>query len=209
MVQPDQAPSSSVRWRLRQALWLRRVQLGWAKARQIAKHLWLDASDTERLVGAQALSRITAHVAASEQGHTGQVRICLEASLPLSYLWRAGWDGALDDVIRERALMMFSKLRVWDTAQNNGLLIYVLMAEQAIEIVADRGLTQRVPAVQWEQLTRQLSSEFGNAHFEHGLTDAVDVCSALLMLHFPRPLEPDPDAPPDAGDELPNEPALH
>lgn len=203
--QPPKRLRPSPEWLRRWAHFRQRAQLAWAKTRQVLKHLWLDASDTERLVGQEGLSRITAQVAASEQGHTGQVRICIEAALPLSYLWRAGLGGALDGVIRDRALMMFSKLRVWDTAQNNGLLIYVLMAERAIEIVADRGLTERVPTVQWEQLTRQLSSEFGNAHFEHGLADAIDVCSALLMLHFPRPLHPGSDT---GSDDLPNEPAL-
>ncbi len=193
-------------WAQRWAVFRHRAEVLWAKTRQVAKHLWLDASDTERLVGQEGLNRITAQVSASEQSHTGQVRVCIEAALPLSYLGRAGLEGPLDPVIRERALMMFSKLRVWDTAHNNGLLIYVLVAERAIEIVADRGLTERVPAVQWEQLARQLSSELGNAHFEQGLADAIDVCSALLMLHFPRPLQAEPAS--GAGDDLPDAPVL-
>ena len=207
MVMPDKTSflsSLPTRW----ALWRQNARIGWAKTCQLAKHLWLDGSDTERAIGQDALARITARVTASELGHTGQVRICVEAALPLSYLWRAGLHGPLDPVIRERALMMFSKLRVWDTAHNNGLLIYVLMAEHAIEIVADRGLSHRVPAVQWEQLTRQLSSDFGNAHFEAGLNDAIDVCSALLMLHFPRPLTAAEDGAVGSTNELPDEPVL-
>lgn len=207
MVMPNKTSFLSS-WPARWAQLHHGAKLGWAKARQLSRHLWLDGSDTERAIGHDALSRITARVGASELGHTGQVRICVEAALPLSYLWRAGLQGSLDAVIRERALMTFSKLRVWDTANNNGLLIYVLMAEHAIEIVADRGLSQRVPAVQWEQLTRQLSSDFGNAHFEAGLNDAIDVCSALLMLHFPRPLSHDEDGTGAPPNELPDEPVL-
>ena len=78
------------------------------------------------------MERLARRVAASEQRHSGEVRIYVEAGLPLSYLWR-------DATPRERAVAMFGKLRVWDTEQNNGVLIYLLLAEHAIEIVADRG----------------------------------------------------------------------
>ena len=76
-----------------------------------------------------AKARLT-RVAASEKRHSGEIRVCAEAGLPLSYLWRGA-------SARERALAMFGKLRVWDTEHNNGVLIYLLLAEHAIEIVAD------------------------------------------------------------------------
>ena len=76
-------------------------------------------------------------MAASERRHSGEIRVCVEAGLPLSYLWR-------DATARERAVTMFGKLRVWDTEHNNGVLIYLLLAEHAIEIVADRGLNRHV-----------------------------------------------------------------
>ena len=80
-------------------------------------------------------------VAASEARHSGQIRICVEAGLPFSYLWRHVRRGVpLRQVIRQRAVTMFGKLRVWDTERNNGVLIYLLLAEHAIELVADRGL---------------------------------------------------------------------
>ncbi len=79
-------------------------------------------------------------MAASEQRHTGEIRICVEAGLPLSYLWR-------DAPARASApVMLFGKLRVWDTEHNNGVLIYLLLADHAIEIVADRGIDARVGA---------------------------------------------------------------
>ena len=80
-----------------------------------------------------AVERLRERVAASERRHSGEIRICVEAGLPLSYLWR-GLSA------RDRAITMFGKLRVWDTEHNNGVLIYLLLAEHAIEIVADRGL---------------------------------------------------------------------
>lgn len=190
------------------ARWQAHARLGWTRARQLIRHLWLDAADSERAISPEALSRITARVTSSEQGHTGQVRICIEAALPLSYLRRVGLRGRIEPVVRERALMMFSKLRVWDTGHNNGLLIYVLLAEQAIEIVADRGLAERVPAAQWDQLMHQLSSEFGDAHFEQGLADAIDVCSALLVQHFPRPPHSSAAGGFPNTNELPDEPSL-
>ena len=88
-----------------------------------------------------ALARLQARVAASEATHSGEIRLCIEAGLPLSYLRRRA-------TARERAVAMFGKLRVWDTAHNNGVLIYLLLAEHAIEIVADRGLSARVDAAE-------------------------------------------------------------
>ena len=76
-------------------------------------------------------------MAASERRHSGEIRVCVEAGLPLSYLWRGA-------TARERAVTMFGKLRVWDTEHNNGVLIYLLLAEHRIEIVADRGLNRHV-----------------------------------------------------------------
>ena len=102
----------------------------------------------ERLLGAGALERVQARVAASETGHSGEIRVCVEAGLPWSYLRRNATP-------RERAISMFGKLRVWDTEYNNGVLIYLLVAEHAIEIVADRGLARRVDAAAWQASRRR------------------------------------------------------
>ena len=87
--------------------------------------------------------QLTRQVADSEQRHTGQVRICVEAGLPAAYIW--GGANA-----RERAVSLFGKLGVWDTEENNGVLIYLLLADRAIEIVADRGLARQIPAGTWD-----------------------------------------------------------
>ena len=76
---------------------------------RIFKHRWLDEPDATRALGAEALKRLQQRVVASERRHSGEIRICVEAGLPLSYLWRSG--------ARERAVTMFGKLRVWDTEQ--------------------------------------------------------------------------------------------
>ena len=93
----------------------------WQKFKRILKHRWLDESDSKRAVPPDMAERLMRRVAASEMRHSGEVRICVEAGLPISYLWR-------NANARERAVMMFGKLRVWDTEQNNGVLIYLLLA---------------------------------------------------------------------------------
>ena len=114
----------------------------------------------------------------SERRHSGEIRLCVEAGLPLSYLWR-------EASARERALAMFGKLRVWDTEHNNGVLIYLLLAEHAIEIVADRGLNRHVPAEQWRRLSDGMSAAFKAGRFEDGLGQAIDAVDGLLGQHFP------------------------
>ncbi|HEY6356078.1 MAG TPA: TPM domain-containing protein, partial [Burkholderiaceae bacterium] len=99
---------------------------------RILKHRVRDDTDTRRAIGPDVVRRLQQRVQSSERQHSGEIRVCVEAGLPLSYLWRG--LGA-----RDRAVTMFGKLRVWDTAHNNGVLIYLLLAEHAIEIVADRG----------------------------------------------------------------------
>ena len=87
-------------------------------------------------------------------------------------------------IMRERALTIFSKLRVWDTAQNNGVLIYLLLAERRIEIVADRGLNEMVAPDTWPHLVDSMRAAFKAGDFESGLVTAVQEVSALLDKHF-------------------------
>jgi len=150
------------------------------------KHLWFDADDARRLVTPAVLKDLTARVETSEQTHTGQIRICIEATLPLSYLWRVGRERSLQQVIRERALMMFGKLGVWDTAYNNGVLIYVLLAEHAIEVVADRGIASHISGAQWTELVSHMSEDFRAHSYQNGMTRAIDDVSSELLRHFPR-----------------------
>ena len=152
----------------------------------LIKHLWLDASDSRRAIPPDLVQRLAERVAASEQRHSGQIRICVEAALPASYLWRLNRKNTLSDVIRQRAVMMFGKLRVWDTEHNNGVLIYLLLAEHAIEIVADRGLTRHVSAAQWQAMVARMASAFQEKRYEDGLTQAIEETSAILMAHFER-----------------------
>ncbi len=161
---------------------------------RLLKHRWLDETDAARALGAPALARLEARVAASEQAHSGEIRLCIEAGLPLSYLWR-------DATPRQRAVTMFGKLRVWDTEHNNGVLIYLLLAEHAIEIVADRGLARHVPQAQWDALLGGMREAFRAGRYEEGLAAAVDSVDTLLRQHFPlAPGQANPNELPNRAD---------
>ena len=159
------------------------------------KHRWMDHSDTLRAVPDDMAERIARRVAASEGRHSGEVRLCVEASLPLSYLWRVGPAAPLAQVVRERAITWFGRLRIWDTEHNNGVLIYVLLAEHAIEFVADRALARRVSPGEWQAIVDGLAVRLRSGEFEDGLTQALEEVSALLVLNFPA----------EAGAVRPNE----
>ena len=144
---------------------------------RLLKHRWLDETDARRALDDAALARLAERVRHSESRHGGEIRVCVEASLPLSYLWR-GLSA------RDRAVTLFGKLRVWDTEQNNGVLIYLLLAEHAIEIVADRAVARHVGPAQWDALLQTMRDTFRQRRFEAGLAAAVDAVDALLTQHF-------------------------
>jgi uncharacterized membrane protein len=163
--------------------------------KRLLRHRWLDESDTRRAIPADLVERLGRRVAASEKRHTGEVRIYVEAGLPMSYLLRRA-------SARERAVAMFGKLRVWDTEHNNGVLIYLLLAERAIEIVADRGLSGSVPEAQWQAIVGRMGAALHEGRFEDGITQALEEVSALLVEHFPV------GAGQSRPNELPDEPVL-
>jgi uncharacterized membrane protein len=166
-----------------------------AKLHRLVRHRLLDEADTRKAIPPDMLTRLAQRVAASERRHTGEIRVCVEASLPTSYLLR-------DATPRQRAVTMFGKLRVWDTEHNNGVLVYLLLAERAIEVVADRGLMSRVPDAEWRRIVDSMRDEFQAQRYEQGLAHAIDAVTALLVQHFPlSPGEANPN-------ELADEPTL-
>jgi uncharacterized membrane protein len=166
-----------------------------SRLRRLLRHRWLDEHDSRKAIPPDMLKRLMLRVAASETRHSGQIRMCVEASLPSSYIWR-------DATPRERAISMFGKLRVWDTSHNNGVLVYLLLAERAIEIVADRALTRHVAPQEWTAMVQRMAGAFREDRFEDGLTQALEEVSALLVRHFPLATG-EPNA-----NELPDEPIL-
>ncbi len=145
---------------------------------RILKHRSYDEADVRRVLDDSALKRLEARVHDSEKKHSGEIRLCIEAGLPTSYLWKRL-------SVRDRAIAMFGKLRVWDTEHNNGVLIYLLFAERKIEIVADRGLKARVPDAEWQRVIELMREPLHAGKFEEGLGRAIDAVEALLERHFP------------------------
>ncbi|MBX3608589.1 MAG: TPM domain-containing protein [Hydrogenophaga sp.] len=162
-----------------------------ARWRRWLRHRWMDASDSRRAVPDDMAERLAMRIRASEVRHTGEVRLLIEASLPGGYLRRIREPADLQPVIRDRALAWFGRLQLWDTEHNNGVLIYLLLAERAIEFVADRGLARQVPPQTWQAIVERLGQRLHGDQTEDGLTQALEEVSALLVAHFPA----DPQAP--------------
>lgn len=144
---------------------------------RLVRHRWREP-DPRRVLPAEALARLADLVARSERRHRGQIVLCVEAGLPWRYVWRGA-------TVRERAVNQFSRLRVWDTEHNSGVLVYLLLAEHAIEIVADRGVARHVSQDTWNALVARLGHALAGGDFEAGLTRALAEASDLLEAHFP------------------------
>ena len=157
------------------------------------RHLF--APSSARTFPPAVLERIAGVIAASEARHTGEICFAVEAALPL----RLALVGHRP---RDRAVDVFTRLRVWDTEANNGVLVYMLLADHAIEIVADRGVAGRVDDAEWAAICHELEAAMRAGDTEGGVRRCVDALSALLERHFPR-LEGHVDA-----NELPDRPHL-
>ncbi len=149
------------------------------RLKRLFKHRWID--DSQHTIPPALQESLARRVAASERHHSGEIRIFIEAGLPLAYLLR---DSDIHALARQRALSMFGKLRVWDTANNNGVLIYLLLAERAIEIVADRGLNDKIAAKTWHEIMSDMREAFTDGDFERGMLQALDSVSQLQTTHF-------------------------
>ncbi len=156
-------------------------------------HFFHSPRAVRRAFPTSVLRAIEAEIGASEALHTGELRFAIEASLPLLSVWR-GLDG------RSRAIEVFSNLRVWDTEHNCGVLIYLLLADHDIQIVADRGITALVDQREWDQIAQAMELAFRDGQFEQGVVGGIRAITALLVRHFP-PTGNNPD-------ELSNKPVL-
>ncbi|MES2237632.1 MAG: TPM domain-containing protein [Pseudomonadota bacterium] len=137
------------------------------------------------------LTAIESAVSASEKIHRGELRFVFEGPLPMIALWR-------DLPVRHRATQLFAQLGVWDTEENSGILIYVQLIDRRVEILADRGIAQRVPQAQWDALCRGLEAAFRQKNYRGGALEAITKASELLVQHFPAGIK--------NPNELPNRP---
>ena len=154
-------------------------------------HLFLDHFALRRAFPRAALAAIGGAVAQQEKRHRGQLLVALEGGLPLPALL-AGRSA------RERAIEQFARLRVWDTEDNAGVLIYLLLADRRVEIVADRGIHARVGDVAWETICGAMQQEFAAGRFEAGVLTGLSSVSDLLAQHFPVQASGNPNELPDA-----------
>ncbi|WFU15954.1 TPM domain-containing protein [Bradyrhizobium sp. CB3481] len=149
------------------------------KAARIIRHL-LQHHWRRRLAFPPAtLAKIEQGIKAGEATHAAQLRFVVEGALDGAPLFR-------NQPARERALDVFSQLRVWDTAQNNGVLIYLLLADRDVEIVADRGIDAKVGREGWERICREMETDFRAGEFERGVIRGIEAVSRELATHFPK-----------------------
>lgn len=148
------------------------------KLTRVLNHLLLPDWWRRRVFAAADLAAIGKAVAAGEKLHRGELRFVVEASLPFSALWR-------DESPRQRAADLFASLRVWDTEENSGILIYVQLVERRVEILADRGIAARVPQVEWDAICRGMEDSFRRGEWRAGALQAVIHAGKLLERHFP------------------------
>jgi uncharacterized membrane protein len=135
---------------------------------------------TRMLFPKATLDAIEAAIARAERTHAGEIRFAIETALPPLHV-----IGEVSP--RARALQVFSELRVWDTAHNNGVLIYVQLADRAVEIVADRGFHGLIRPADWEAVCRLMEEHFRGGRYEPGAIAGVDAVGTLLARHFPAP----------------------
>lgn len=145
---------------------------------RILRHLAMTSWQVRRAFPASTLKAIEEAVRASESSHGGELRFVVEGSLDGAPLWRG-------QSARERAIDLFGRLRVWDTEHNNGVLIYVLLADRRVEIVADRGIHACCRANAWAEICRGMEERFAMGDFGVGTVLGIEAVTHLIASHFP------------------------
>ena len=160
---------------------------------RIVRHLLVSDRQVKKAFPLSALNKIEQAIKASESAHVGEIRFAVEGALDGAPLYRG-------QSARERAIDLFSQLRVWDTQHNTGVLIYLLLADRDVEIVADRGIDAVVGSQAWTEVCHQMEAAFKQSDFEGGVVKGVQAVSQHLAMHFP--------AGDYHGNELPDEPVV-
>jgi uncharacterized membrane protein len=156
---------------------------------RILKHLFAHPWQLRSAFPRATLDAIEAAIKASETRHRGELRFVIETALPVHRVARGHTS-------RQQAIEVFSHLKVWDTEENSGVLIYVLLAEHTLEIVADRGITHRVEQHEWDAIARSMQTAFRKGEFLQGSLAGIEAITQLLEQHFP-PGEGNPNELPD------------
>ena len=160
---------------------------------RLLRHLVETRSGMQRRFGPAVLDRIEAAIGRAEATHSAQLRIVIENDLDV-------WSILAGKAPRARALEVFAGCHAWDTEQNNGVLLYVLFADRAVEIVADRGFNRLVTADEWAGVSRAMELELRAGRWEQGALAGIATAARLLARHFPGTGAD--------GNELPDRPLL-
>lgn len=147
---------------------------GW----RFLRHFFSSRRATRSAFSAPVLGAIEAAIRSSESQHQGEIRFAIEGALHPLEIWRGVTAAA-------RAKRVFAELDVWDTADNNGVLIYVLAADRAVEIVADRGFAGRVDAAEWSAACRAMETEFSQGRHGEGAVAGIAAVGRIIARHFP------------------------
>lgn len=150
----------------------------WQRPNRFWRHAFTDEKDVRRTFPDDGMKRIEQAIVAGEAMHRGQVGVAIEAALPLVRVLRKLSP-------RERALEVFGSLRVWDTEENNGVLLYLLLADRDVEIVADRAIHRKVGEGAWEAICKRMERSFRDGRYVDGVEAGIREISALLAEHFP------------------------
>lgn len=149
--------------------------MNWKRA---IRHLLMPPWRVRQLFPKPVMRAIEDAIRKGEKTHSGQVCFAVEAALDTRRLLRG-------ISARERAMEVFSRLRVWDTEHNNGVLIYLLLAEHDVEILADRGIHAKVGKQAWEKICREMETHFRSGRFEEGALTGIQQVTDLLARHYP------------------------
>lgn len=145
---------------------------------RLYRHLWAADREVRKAFPSASLRRIEQAVTVAETGQSGELRIVIEGGL--------GWAARhAQPLSRARAITLFAQRGVWDTAENCGVLVYILMAEHQLEIIADRGIHAKVGEAAWQAIVAEATTRFKRGDYEAGLLAAIDAIGQLLRTHFP------------------------
>jgi uncharacterized membrane protein len=151
----------------------------WQKPMRWWRHAITDQADAKGAFPPGALDRIEQAIAGAEGRHDGQIMLAIEPALPVARVLARVSP-------RDRALEVFGLLRVWDTEHNNGVLVYLLLADRDVEIVADRGIDRVVDKARWQAICARMEAAFREQRYAEGVVAGIGEISALLAQHFPR-----------------------
>jgi hypothetical protein len=157
------------------------------------RHVRMNPIAVRRAFPAATLDAIQREIAAQESLHRGEICFVVEAELTSAQLW-AGITP------RERARQVFALQGVWNTEENNGVLVYVLLADHAVEIVADRGISARLTVEQWREICREMEARFADRRCEEGALAGIRAIAAAMARHGPGSAAP--------RNELPDRPVM-